>query len=173
MGVTNGRRYIVFCGSGTNSPSGVVGEHADCRRSHEKITDNESVHRSVIAARGRIGKYLVRDEGVAGSNPAAPTSFPRKRSRHGERYGGRNPGRRFALHLTLNQRVQGSSPCAPTRKSKKFNRLSLMGKCRLSGLDLCPRQVHKSARAADARELYGSAAISCARRCDPLPMPKL
>jgi hypothetical protein len=28
--------------------------------------------------------------GVAGSNPVTPTSFPDNRSRHGERYGGRN-----------------------------------------------------------------------------------
>ena len=31
------------------------------------------------------------DEGVAGSNPATPTSFPRSTISHGERYGERNP----------------------------------------------------------------------------------
>jgi hypothetical protein len=34
-------------------------------------------------------EHLVRDDGVAGSNPATPTSFLRSRSRHGERYGER------------------------------------------------------------------------------------
>ena len=31
-----------------------------------------------------LAALLVRDEGVAGSNPATPTSFPRSTIRHGE-----------------------------------------------------------------------------------------
>ena len=38
-----------------------------------------------------VVECFVRDEGVAGSNPATPTSFLHNRSRHGERYGERNP----------------------------------------------------------------------------------
>ncbi len=34
---------------------------------------------------------LVRDEGVAGSNPATPTTFPSLPNAYGARYGERNP----------------------------------------------------------------------------------
>ena len=44
----------------------------------------------------------VRDEGVAGSNPATPTSFPRSRIRYGERHGERN--RRAVECLVIKQR---------------------------------------------------------------------
>src|SRR6266568_2376684 len=37
--------------------------------------------------------HHVRDEGVAGSNPATPTNFPRNTNHHGERYGERYPAR--------------------------------------------------------------------------------
>src|SRR6516164_6051468 len=45
--------------------------------------------------------HLVREEGVAGSNPATPTSFLHNRSRHGERYGERNgrPAKAFCPRL--------------------------------------------------------------------------
>jgi len=46
--------------------------------------------RVVIQTEQRAGHHLDRDKGVAGSNPATPTSFPRSRIRHGERYGERN-----------------------------------------------------------------------------------
>jgi hypothetical protein len=37
------------------------------------------------------GGNIVRDEGVAGSNPAAPTNFLTMQMTFGERYGARNP----------------------------------------------------------------------------------
>src|SRR6516165_3788006 len=55
----------------------------------------------VIQTEQRAGHHLVRDEGVAGSNPATPTSFLYNRNRHGERYGERNgrPAKAFCPRL--------------------------------------------------------------------------
>jgi len=52
--------------------------------------EGDVLKRNKDFASTRTPLSLVRDEGVAGSNPATPTSFPRSRIRHGERYGERN-----------------------------------------------------------------------------------
>ena len=49
--------------------------------SHYKIEDCPT---------GHAERHLVRDEGVAGSNPATPTSFLILPAARGERYGERN-----------------------------------------------------------------------------------
>ena len=49
--------------------------------------ETDALKRNKDLASTRTPLSLVRDEGVAGSNPATPTSFPRSIIRHGERYG--------------------------------------------------------------------------------------
>jgi hypothetical protein len=49
--------------------------------------ETEALMRNNDLASTRTLHSLVRDEGVAGSNPATPTNFPRSRIHHGERYG--------------------------------------------------------------------------------------
>ena len=39
---------------------------------------------SAVAVPSTVVEWLVRDEGVAGSNPATPTSFPHSRTAYGE-----------------------------------------------------------------------------------------
>jgi hypothetical protein len=46
------------------------------------------------------GRHLVRDEGVAGSNPATPTSFLTAQMACGERYGERNPNPACFYYVT-------------------------------------------------------------------------
>ena len=49
-------------------------------------------------------EHLVRDEGVAGSNPATPTNFPATPTGHAARYAGRNPRSAVANSLQLTRR---------------------------------------------------------------------
>jgi hypothetical protein len=54
----------------------------------EVRVETDALKRNKDFASTRTPLPLVRDEGVAGSNPATPTSFPRIISCYGERYGG-------------------------------------------------------------------------------------
>jgi hypothetical protein len=51
----------------------------------------DALKRNKDLAFTRTPLSLVRDEGVAGSNPATPTNFLRQRASCGECYGERNP----------------------------------------------------------------------------------
>jgi hypothetical protein len=66
--------------------------------------ETDALKRNKDLASTRTPRSLVRDEGVAGSNPATPTSFFRTRNCHGERYGGRNPIALAAASLALTSR---------------------------------------------------------------------
>ena len=63
-----------------------VNHTAFTRPSGQRWNGSHPVQREQIA-------HLVRDEGVAGSNPATPTSFLTAWIAHGEQYGERNPDR--------------------------------------------------------------------------------
>jgi hypothetical protein len=65
---------------------------------------------------------VVRDEGVAGSNPATPTSFLHNRNRHGERYGGRNAPPRSSASAAVLGRDDGEEHLT-TKLRRAFRQL--------------------------------------------------